>query len=117
MAMPDKAPEPTGKLGRYVYYEEIGSGGFSNVFRAIDSVLEREVALKVLRPFLMSEPDFVTRFNREAKVAASQAVNLPGPTKGKHCLVKDCFTPPALWDVNFLFFSSVMGYSLVTNVR
>ncbi len=58
-------------VGRYQIVEEIGSGGFSNVYRAHDPVLDRAVALKVMRPFLMSEPEFVVRFQREAKTAAN----------------------------------------------
>jgi serine/threonine protein kinase len=59
------------KIGRYEVIAEIGSGGFSNVYHAHDPVLDREVAIKVMRPFLMSEPEFVIRFQREAKTAAN----------------------------------------------
>ncbi len=59
------------QIGRYTIIEEIGHGGFAAVFRAIDTTLEREVAIKVMRPLLMSDPEFVARFQREAKVAAS----------------------------------------------
>lgn len=59
------------QLGRYKILEEIGSGGFSTVFRAEDTVLEREVAVKVMQPLLMSDRGFVTRFEREARVAAN----------------------------------------------
>lgn len=58
-------------IGKYTIIEEIGSGGFSTVYRALDSVLEREVALKVMRPALMADPTFVSRFRREAKMVAS----------------------------------------------
>lgn len=59
-----------GRLGRYQAQEEIGSGGFATVFRALDTVLERAVALKIIRPLLMSDAGFVYRFKREAQVAA-----------------------------------------------
>ncbi len=59
------------KIGRYEAIEEAGSGGFATVFRARDTVLKRDVALKVMRPLLMSDPGFVARFRREAEVAAN----------------------------------------------
>ncbi len=37
-------------LGRYTLHAELGKGGFATVYRAADSTLEREVALKVLKP-------------------------------------------------------------------
>lgn len=58
-------------LGRYEIIEEIGSGGFAAVFRARDASLDREVAVKIMRPLLMSDAGFVARFQREAQVAAN----------------------------------------------
>lgn len=59
------------QYGRYILKDEIGAGGFATVFKAMDTTLEREVAIKVMRPLLMSDPEFVKRFQREATVAAS----------------------------------------------
>ncbi len=59
------------QISRYEIISEIGSGGFSTVYAAHDPLLDREVALKIMRPLLMSDPDFVTRFQREAQVAAN----------------------------------------------
>lgn len=61
----------TQKIGRYEIIEEIGSGGFAAVFKARDTTLERDVAVKIMRPLLMSDADFVARFRREAQVAAN----------------------------------------------
>lgn len=61
----------TQKIGRYEIIEEIGSGGFATVFKARDTALDRPVAVKVMRPLLMSDADFVARFHREAQVAAN----------------------------------------------
>ena len=58
-------------LGKYTILEEIGRGGFATVYRAEDTVLGREVALKVLDPLLMRDEAFVARFQREARAAAS----------------------------------------------
>ena len=57
--------------GRYRLIERIGSGGMADVYRAEDTVLSRPVALKVLYRSLADDPDFVERFRREAKSAAS----------------------------------------------
>ena len=54
----------------YELLAELGAGGFGRVYRVRDLALEREVALKVLHPYLTVDPDVVERFRREAKVAA-----------------------------------------------
>lgn len=58
-------------LGRYKIVERLGGGGMGVVWRANDLVLDRHVALKVLRPEMSEDDDFVQRFRREAKAAAS----------------------------------------------
>ena len=58
------------QLGKYSILEEIGRGGFATVYRAEDTALGREVALKVLDPLLMRDEAFVARFQREARAAA-----------------------------------------------
>ena len=60
-----------GKLGKYELLEKIGEGGFGIVYKARDPLLEREVAIKILRADIASAPDFVERFRREARLAAS----------------------------------------------
>jgi len=66
--MSDSAPE---KLGKYKIIEEVGRGGFAAVYKAVDTTLDRTVALKVLAPHLLWDPTFVQRFQWEAKVAAN----------------------------------------------
>lgn len=63
--------EPESRIGRYTVLERIGSGGFATVYRVRDSHLDREVALKVMRPLLLSDPNFVARFEQEARVVAN----------------------------------------------
>ncbi len=58
-------------LGKYRCDEFIGLGGMAEVYRAVDTELEREVALKVLHPFFVSEDGFVERFRREARTLAA----------------------------------------------
>jgi serine/threonine protein kinase len=54
----------------YELLDELGSGGFGRVYKVRDLELEREVALKVLHPFLTADPAVVERFRREAQLAA-----------------------------------------------
>jgi len=56
---------------RYTLTESIASGGMGDVWKASDSVLGREVAVKVMRPDTASEPTFADRFRDEARHTAS----------------------------------------------
>src|SRR5512137_2139264 len=58
------------KLGKYELLDSLGSGATAEVYRARDSVLGREVALKVLKPALVADPSAFERFVREAQAAA-----------------------------------------------
>jgi serine/threonine-protein kinase len=58
-------------FGRYEIIDEIGHGGMGTVYRARDTKMQRDVAVKVLRPELVSTPGYVERFRREAFTAAS----------------------------------------------
>ena len=60
----------TEQLGKYRILEELGRGGFATVYRALDSTLDREIALKVLDPLFLRDATWVARFRREAKAAA-----------------------------------------------
>jgi eukaryotic-like serine/threonine-protein kinase len=59
------------RIDRYKIQAEIGRGGMARVYRAIDTVLGRTVALKVLAPQLATEPEFSARFRREGKIVAA----------------------------------------------
>ena len=58
-------------LNRYKILEKIGGGGMSVVWKAYVLVLDRNVALKILRPEMSEDEDFVRRFRREAQSVAS----------------------------------------------
>lgn len=59
------------RLGSYEILGELGSGGMGQVYRARDTRLERDVALKVLPPHLAGSADALARFEREAKAVAA----------------------------------------------
>ena len=56
---------------RYQIVKTIGEGGMANVYLAYDTILERNVAVKVLRGDLANDEKFVRRFQREALSASS----------------------------------------------
>ncbi|MDQ5859183.1 MAG: protein kinase, partial [Acidobacteriota bacterium] len=58
-------------LGHYRIEGQLGAGGMGVVYLARDSVLRREVALKVLPDAFASDPERLARFEREAQLLAS----------------------------------------------
>ena len=66
------APALTGRrLGVYHVQERIGAGGMGEVYRARDTRLGRDVAIKILPRVFTADPDRLARFEREARVLAS----------------------------------------------
>src|SRR5215472_13928867 len=59
------------RLGPYEILAPIGAGGMGEVYRARDTKLKREVALKVLPEAFANNPERMARFQREAEVLAS----------------------------------------------
>lgn len=55
---------------RYSVIARLGRGGMATVYRAHDARLDRDVAVKMMHPYLAEQPGFVERFNREARAAA-----------------------------------------------
>lgn len=58
-------------IGHYQIFSLLGAGGMGEVYRALDTRLDREVAIKVLPPHLAQDPEALTRFKREAKAVAA----------------------------------------------
>ena len=62
---------PGTRLGPYEVTAQIGVGGMGEVYRATDTKLKRQVAIKILPPSLAADHDRLSRFQREAEVLAS----------------------------------------------
>jgi serine/threonine protein kinase len=58
---------PNRKIGKYEVIERLGRGGMAEVYRAYQGTLDRYVAIKVLHAFLADDPEFKSRFEREAQ--------------------------------------------------
>ena len=93
--------------GRYRLIELLGQGGMATIYRARDAQLERDVAVKVLRPEYGRDPDFFARFRQEAQSAAS--LNHPGVVA-----VYDYGTDPA---GPFIIMELVDGEDLASIIR
>ncbi|MGD8632433.1 MAG: serine/threonine-protein kinase, partial [Anaerolineales bacterium] len=61
---------PGENVGPYRVIEQLGQGGMASVFKAYHPALDRFVAIKVLHPAFKEEPNFLSRFQREARVVA-----------------------------------------------
>ena len=58
------------RVGTYLITKRLGEGGVGEVFKGVDVMLKREVAIKVLHPEFACDPLFVKRFSREAQLHA-----------------------------------------------
>jgi serine/threonine protein kinase len=95
---------PGAKLGPYEILSALGAGGMGEVYRAHDTKLGRDVALKILPGVFATDPDRLARFQREAQVLAS--LNHPNighiygleETDGVRALVLELVEGPTLAD-------------------
>jgi len=92
------------RLGPYEIVGPLGAGGMGEVYRARDTKLDRDVAIKVLPELFVSDPERISRFQREAKTLA--ALNHPHiggiygleDASGVHALVLELVEGPTLAD-------------------
>ena len=80
------------QLGPYAIHARVGAGGMGEVYRARDTTLGREVAIKILPPPFTTDPERRARFDREARLLAS----LNHPHIGAIFGVEDLDGTPAL---------------------
>src|SRR5258708_12092211 len=59
------------RLGKYELQQRLGQGSMAEVWKALDTQLQRYVAIKLLHANLQVDPNFITRFQREAQLIAS----------------------------------------------
>jgi serine/threonine-protein kinase len=83
---------PGSRLGAYAILSAVGAGGMGEVYKARDTKLDRDVAIKVLPPALAADPDRIARLEREAKTLAS----LNHPNIAHIYGLEDSTSPPAL---------------------
>ena len=62
---------PGARLGPYEIQSALGAGGMGEVYRARDTRLKRDVAIKILPDAFVGDPDRLARFQREAELLAS----------------------------------------------
>src|SRR5688572_23119919 len=87
---------PGQKIGAYEVVSPLGAGGMGEVYRARDSKLKRDVAIKVLPADVANDRERLARFQREAEVLASlnhphiaQVYGFENPPEGGHHLVME----------------------------
>jgi serine/threonine-protein kinase len=90
------------RLGRYDVISELGSGGMGRVFRASDTKLGRDVALKVIHSRFGGDADYAARFRREARILASLT----------HPNIAALYEYDEVGDVSFLVMELVPGETL-----
>jgi serine/threonine-protein kinase len=108
---PPEGPASSGFVGRrigaYRITKRIGAGGVGEVFKGVDEMLKREVAIKVLRDELAADPVFLARFRNEAQLQAK----LSHPNVANvHAFVQE-------GEQQFLVMEYVAGISLEEFVR
>src|SRR5438105_2440114 len=94
-------------VGNYKIEQKLGEGGMGAVFRGVDMMLEREVAIKFLRPELSSQPQVVERFRSEAVTLA----------KLNHPNIATLYTLLRQGDSFFMVLEFVRGSTLDTVIQ
>ncbi len=95
------------RLGHYEVLSSLGAGGMGEVYRAKDTKLGREVAIKLLLEEVSSDPERLARFEREARVLASLNHN---NIASLHAFERD-------GETNFLVMELVEGETLADRIK
>jgi Tol biopolymer transport system component len=107
------APDSPQTLLHYRLIEQIGAGGMGVVWKALDTTLDREVAIKILPEAMARCPDRLARFEREAKLLAS----LSHPNLATVFGVHSDTTDTEVGDVRFLSMELVPGEDLAQRLE
>jgi Tol biopolymer transport system component len=99
--------EPDQTLLHYRIVDKLGEGGMGVVWRAIDTTLDREVALKVLPEALATDPERLARFEREAKLLASL----------NHANIAEIYGLHVVDDTRFIAMELVPGEDLARRIE
>ncbi|WP_202079901.1 Stk1 family PASTA domain-containing Ser/Thr kinase [Caldalkalibacillus salinus] len=94
-------------VGRYEVLDRVGGGGMAIVYKAKDELLNRIVALKILRPQYAIDDDFVNRFRREAQAAASLS----------HPNIVSIYDVGVEEDVHYIVMELVEGWTLKEYIK
>ena len=95
-------------IAHYKFTAKLGQGGMGEVYRATDTKLDREVAIKVLPESFAQDKERLARFEREAKVLASLdhpnigAIHGIEESDGKRCLILQLIEGETLTGLNKL---------------
>src|SRR5215510_12574404 len=98
--------QPGTRIGPYEVTSPLGEGGMGVVFRAHDTKLQRDVALKLLPDHFADDPNRLLRFQREAEILAS--LNHPN--------IAQIYDPQEVNDTRFLVLELVDGETLVDRI-
>ncbi|MDR6225935.1 protein kinase domain-containing protein [Desmospora profundinema] len=93
--------------GRYEIIQRVGGGGMAVVYLAIDQMLERRVAVKVMNDSLSHDQDFIRRFHREAKAAGSLS----------HPNVVNVYDVGREGDTHYMVMELIKGTSLMETIE
>ncbi len=93
--------------GRYKIKRQLGAGGMALVYEARDTLLDRDVALKILRPQMASEKKIIRRFKREAKAVARLA----------HPNIVNIYDIGRDGDLHFLVMEKIKGGNLKEKIK
>jgi hypothetical protein len=100
-------PDPRETLGRYQLLQKLGQGGMGTVYLAVDTKLDRRVAIKILPAHYVNDPAAIARFQREAKALA----------KLSHAGIIQAHDADHVEDRHFLVMEYVEGVSLTQIIK
>ena len=87
---------------RYAILDRVGGGGMAEVYRAHDQLLDRFVAIKILRAHFIDDDEFINRFKKEAQAAA----------KLSHPNIVNIYDVGRFEDVHYIVMEFVSGETL-----